>query len=126
MSTPADAQSDEPEWFLEPFTHIRYVGNYEDYADLDYGYRAFLIFVHDGRAATARLPLILGGPGGKTWERLNAEIRHVLDLLAEMDHQTRLAFHRSINETMDFYFTLERLGLDSESRVKSSECNDQR
>lgn len=107
MTARSDTEPDEPIWILAPFTHIRCVGTYEEYSGSDTGYRAFLIFVHDGRAAVTRLPLILGGPRSKTWDRLDAEIRHVLDLLAELEHDVRLEFHRVIDETMDLPFTLE-------------------
>ena len=104
--------SDERELHLPPFSHIRCLGTYEDYDGYESAYRAFLVFVHEGRAAVARLPLVLPTKTGSTWERLDETIRRVLHLLALLDLEQRIEFHRTIDETIDLYFTLHRMHED--------------
>lgn len=109
MSSAELDPEDDHDLRLVPFTHIRCLGTYEEYTGNDTGYRAFLVFVYDGRAAVARLPLVLPDRAGSTWERLDDTVRRLLDLLSQLDIDQRLEFHSTIDETMDVYFTVDQM-----------------
>ncbi|WP_028652719.1 hypothetical protein [Nocardioides halotolerans] len=100
---------DEEHWQLPPFSDIRSLGVFEQHPRTGTTYRAFLVFVYGGRAAVARLPLVIPTKHVDIWQRLDDTIRKVLDLLSQLDLEQRVRFHQEIDETVDLYFRLHNL-----------------